>query len=115
MIGLEVDARWDGSLAILALRGEARLETVSRFETRVQEALERGAGDLLLDLGRLSFMDSASAGSLLRAQADLEARGGKLVLFGMQRVIQRLVERAGLGDRFLTAADEDAARARLGE
>jgi anti-anti-sigma factor len=111
MTGLEVEARWPEDLCILALRGEARLETVHRLDEAAAEALDKGVRALLIDCTHLAFMDSASAGSLLgiRNRAASEERG--LVLYGVPRVIQRLFERGGMSERFLTAGDEAAALA----
>lgn len=106
MTGLEVSTRWDEGTCILALRGEARLETVQRLDEVAAEVLERGAQDLLLDMTHLAFMDSASTGVLLRLRGQVGERGGSLVLFGLQRVIQRLLEHSGLKERFTCATDE---------
>ncbi len=113
MTGLEVSTRRDGSLCILELRGEARLETVSRLDDEASGALDHGAQDFIVDMTHLQFMDSASTGSLIRLGSRVEDRGGSLVLCGLRRVIQRLLERAGLQERFQTAADEEGARALL--
>jgi len=113
MTGLEVSTRWDGSLCILEMRGEARLETIGHLDDQAAGALEQGAQNVIVDLTHLLFMDSASTGSLIRLDAQVGRRGGALVLCGCRRVIQRLLERAGLQERFRTAADEPAARALL--
>ena len=113
MSGLDIDTRWDGTTCVLALHGEARLETVERFDEVAQDALTRGASAVLLDLSGLEFMDSASAGSLLGLYNEVEQRDGSLVLYGMRPVIAKLLDRAGLAERFLTADDEAGARALL--
>ena len=113
MTGLEVSARWEEGTCILALRGEARLETVQRLDDATSEVFDRGASRVLLDMTHLAFMDSASAGALLRLHQEVDGRGGSLVLFGLQRVIQRLLEHTGLQDRFTCAADEAEAREKL--
>ena len=110
MTGLEVKGNLDGTLAVLHLRGEARLETVHRLEEEASGALDSGAQDFILDLTYLNFMDSASAGTLLRLESKVTGQGGKLVLCGLQRMVQRLMERAGLKERFPCAADVKGAR-----
>lgn len=113
MTGLEVSTRWEDHTCILALKGEARLETVQRLEGAATEILDRGARHVLLDLTHLAFMDSASTGALLRLRGQVDRRGGLLVLFGMQRVIQRLLDYSGLQDRFTCAGDEAEAREKV--
>ena len=113
MTGLEVSTRWDEGTCILALVGEARLETVQRLDDATSEALDRGAQHVLLDMTHLAFMDSASTGALLRLRSQIGERDGALVLYGLQRVIQRLLEHSGLHERFTCAADEAEARAKV--
>jgi anti-anti-sigma factor len=113
MTGLEVSTRWDDDACIVTLQGEARLETVQRLDEAASEVLDRGAQHVLLDMTQLAFMDSASTGALLRLRSQMGERGGSLVLFGLQRVIRRLLEHSGLQDRFTCAADETEARAKL--
>ncbi|MDJ0522752.1 MAG: STAS domain-containing protein [Planctomycetota bacterium] len=96
MADLDLDIRWDNGLCVIALKGEARLETVSAFDAVAVEVAERGVSNVILDMQRLSFIDSASMGSMLRLHNNLEVAGGKLVLFGLQRMIERLIERLGL-------------------
>jgi anti-anti-sigma factor len=50
-----------------------------------------------LDLTGLTFLDSAGARALCQAQRSVEDCGGRLVLTGVQRPVQRVLERTGLG------------------
>jgi stage II sporulation protein AA (anti-sigma F factor antagonist) len=115
MTGLTVVRRNEGEIGFLSLKGEARVEVVHRLDDAAQKALDEGARHLLMDCSRLTFMDSASAGSFIRIERDLTSHGGTLVLYGLPRVVQRLFDAAGLADRFQTANDEATARALLPE
>jgi len=107
MRDLEVDVRWDDGVCVIAPHGEARLETIAHFDRVAEEVLERGVTKVVLDMRGLSFMDSASIGSLLRLGNQMTEAGGKLVLFGLQRMIARLIERLGLHQ--LPVVDDEAA------
>jgi anti-anti-sigma factor len=108
--GLDVVLQLDGPIGILTLAGEARQEVIHHLQEQADHALAEGVRSLILDCGRLDFMDSASTGVLLRLDKDLSARGGRLVLCAVPRVIQRLLESAGLGGRFQEAPDQPRAR-----
>jgi stage II sporulation protein AA (anti-sigma F factor antagonist) len=110
MTGLEVVLQCDGPLGILTLAGEARQEVIHHLHEQATQALGDGVRNLILDCGRLEFMDSASTGVLLRLDKDLSARGGRMVLCAVPRVIQRLLDAAGLAGRFQQAPDQDKAR-----
>jgi anti-anti-sigma factor len=113
MSGLEVSAVWDEDRCLLCLQGEARVETLADLKRVEREIEERGARAVLVDMARVTFMDSASTGSMLRLHQRTHDRGGRLVMYALPRLIERLFDRLGLGDTFLVAADESAARALL--
>ena len=112
MSGLQVDTTWADDHCAIALVGEARLETIEMFDELEREIESRGLLAVLVDLGGVQFMDSASTGSLLRLHARMEERGGKLVMHSLPRMIQRLFERLGLRQLHL-APDAAAAHDRL--
>ncbi len=112
--GLDPTYRVDGDIGIVSLNGEMRVESIPGFDGAVEQARAEGGLHLLLDLSRLAFMDSASAGALLRIKRDQDELGGQLVLFGLQRMVARLIDAAGLGTQFHVAADEEAARIIVG-
>ncbi len=90
------------------------MELVPRLQGAVDDACEQGARDLILDMSRLRFMDSASAGELLRIKNRVAKNEGRLVLVGLRSVVQRLMDAAGLHEQFTIAPDEEAARLYLG-
>jgi anti-anti-sigma factor len=113
MTGLQIRHEVDGDVGVLELRGEARLEVIAHLDEEARAARAEGARHLLLDCAGLGFMDSASAGALVRIEADLAGGGGKLVLVALPRVARRVLEASGLGDRFAAAPDLAAARTLL--
>ena len=113
MSGLTVTTRAGGSVAVLELNGEARREVVSELESATAEALDGGARHLLLDFSRLEFMDSASAGVLLRITKTSKDAGGRCIIYGVRSVVERLLGAMGLDEHFEISSDESTARARL--
>ena len=110
---LEIRSRRDGSVGIVALGGEARLERVSALRSEVASLRAAGAKSLILDLSSLTFADSASVGALLDLQRTTAAAGGKMVLVGCPPRLRRQMEDMGLAGRFAMSADEASARKSL--
>lgn len=113
MSDLGVTTNFNGALCTIRVSGEARLETARAFETAAAEIAERDATQVIVDMRALDFMDSASAGMLLRLQAQLREREGVLVLFGLRRMVSRLLERTGLESQFQCVETEAEALALL--
>jgi anti-sigma B factor antagonist len=55
----EIASELDAGTARLSLLGELDLATAPQLEQSVGEALAQGAGEILIDLSRLSFIDSS--------------------------------------------------------
>ena len=113
MTGLEVSTRSEGPIGVLVLMGEARVEGIPTLEEAVDRVRDQGAQSLLLDLTGLSFMDSASAGTLMRVSQELKTHDGRMVLYGVPRLISRMIDAAGLTAVFDVVPDEGAARSLL--
>ena len=77
------------------LNGELDAHTA----TSLSQALnELPAGDVIIDLAEVSFVDSSGLRVLLDATNRARAAGGDLVIFRPQASIRRLIEISGLKD-----------------
>jgi anti-anti-sigma factor len=97
-------------VATVRLEGEMDLAATDAVRAVVDGAPGRG---LILDLEAVTFVDSAILKELLRARAELSARGVRLVLAGAPRTVRRLLELTRTAELFETAADADEAQRRL--
>ena len=72
-------------------------EIDSQSAARLSEALStRPSGNLVLDIGAVSFIDSSGLQSVIDATNRLRAAGGDLTLRHPSRVVTRLIEITGL-------------------
>ncbi len=110
MSDLQVKTKRDDDLGILGVTGEVRTEIAFELYAAAQALVDEGAKHLLVDLGAVRFMDSASLATLIRLDSELKKASGRLVLFTPSKPVRRVLEHSGLGDRFLVADDEAAAR-----
>jgi anti-anti-sigma factor len=113
MADLQVTSQREQDVGILHVNGEVRLEIGESLHAAGQGLLSDGVRNLLVDLGGVTFMDSASLGVLIRLAQEVEVDDGRIVLYDLSRIVRRLLDHAGLGERFVVAVDEAAARALL--
>ncbi len=85
-----------GGEAHLALRGELDCSSAPELRSRIGEVLAAGAGAVVVDLARLSFIDAAGLGVLIGAERQLRERNGHLDLRRVPRPVQRVLEVAGV-------------------
>jgi anti-anti-sigma factor len=95
------DAPAPAGVVLLDLAGELDLAAAPALRGRVDAA----EGALVLDFTHATFIDSAVLQELLRARAELSARGVRFMLAAVPRPVQRLLELTRTAELFVVAAD----------
>lgn len=78
--------------AVLTLEGDADLHSANELNARLGAAIDSGAVLLVVDLSRVTFIDSMALGVLLEAMKLLRARGGALRIVGPRPDVRRIFE-----------------------
>ena len=104
-----------GRTGVVMPVGRLDLDSSARVKSEVRACLADGCLDLLLDLRRVEFINSAGLGSLVSVLKDVRAAGGRLVLCGLAPYILELFEVTHLADVFAIAASEEEGRAMLAQ
>jgi anti-anti-sigma factor len=96
---LSIDEQRDGDRRTLLLAGELDMATAPELEQRAQRACADQAGELVLDLTKLDFVDSAGLNALLKVRAICEDSRCDFLLTPGTKPVQRLFEVTRLIDR----------------
>jgi anti-anti-sigma factor len=92
---LQVQVHWDGVVATVTVSGELDLTTASGLSERLLKVAEDHPERLVLDLGRLVFVDVAGARALDSAFKALEAEC-PVILRGPRPSARKVFRLAGL-------------------
>ena len=86
-----------GDVRIVRVR-EAKLTypTLSSFFGEVRQLVEDGARKVVIDLGPVTYIDSASIGCLMDIRRMLQDKGGVLRLSGLQPRVETMVSMTGV-------------------
>jgi anti-sigma B factor antagonist len=111
-----VDDRDDAT--VIALDGELDLASAPDLaDVAARRLADRTASDvpvnLILDLSKLTFCDSAGLRVFVRYRSELEATGGRFVLAAPQAIVRRVLEVSGLVEFFGCYSTVDEARSAL--
>jgi anti-sigma B factor antagonist len=98
-------------VVLLVLGGELDLASAPELREHLEAAMDEGARRVVLDLAEVEFMDSSMLKELLRANAELETGGAKLVLAGPQPPTRRLLDLTRTTDLFEITDDRASALA----
>ncbi|SHF99670.1 anti-anti-sigma factor [Jatrophihabitans endophyticus] len=101
MSSLSLSARRENGTAVLSLDGELDLATVPALrDTALAELGEPGTATLVLDLARLTFLDSTGIGCWIELRNHAEGAGKELALRAVPAAARRTVTIAGLAPVF---------------
>ncbi len=89
---MQIKVRKADNVLIVSIDG--RLDTVSapEFQRKIEELLDQGEKDVLLDLGDLQYVSSAGLRSILVGAKKAKMLGGGLSCCGLQPLVRKIFE-----------------------
>jgi anti-sigma B factor antagonist len=106
---LEVESEERDGLVHVSLRGELDLSTVGKVDDELQR-WEGSSQDLVLDLSRLTFLDSTGLRCVVRADERAKEDGRRLVVVKGPEAVQRVFEITRLQERLELVDDASSVR-----
>ena len=90
---MKLDERESGDVTILTITGEITLSAGGdvQLKDKIQSLLQQGRRKILLDLGNVSYVDSAGLGQLVQATVTASKNGGKLKLLNLTKRLNDLL------------------------
>lgn len=83
---------------VVRCSGSIDIENAPRFREALASGLRSGRHRLVVDLSRVTFMDSAGIGAIVSVRDQLQ-RGARMLVRARDGRIRMLLEMAGLGSR----------------
>jgi anti-sigma B factor antagonist len=105
---LTITVRSERGVVIAAVTGEIDMSTVAPLRERLFELADSG-GTLIIDLNRVTFIDSAGLGALVGTARRAAEHGGSLHAVCAQRQTRKLLWLTGVDRRIPLAATVDGA------
>jgi anti-sigma B factor antagonist len=105
---LSIAVRSERGAVIAAVTGEIDISTVATLRDRLFELADAG-GTLIVDLNRVTFIDSAGLGALVGTARRVAEHGGSLHAVCSQRQTRKLLWMTGVDRRIPLAATVDGA------
>lgn len=94
---------------VLPLDGEIDLHVSPRVAVSLTQMTQRKVDPLVVDLSRVSYIDSSGLAVLIQTMQHVEEYGGKFALVGLQENVRSIFEIARLDQVFRIFPDVDAA------
>lgn len=109
---MDIDVRSQGSAKVIKLRGRLSLgETVDRLRATLENLLDSGDNQLVMDLQELTTVDSSGIGLLTRFLTNAKQQGGSMKLVNPSKFVVQTLKLVGLLSLFETYPDAQSATA----
>jgi anti-anti-sigma factor len=97
-IQLALSTRYEGRATVIGVTGELDILTVSKLITRLDDAIRRRHGDVVIDLNEAEFIDSMGLHALLNVQRRLIRLARALVVICPPGAVRNAIELARLAE-----------------
>ena len=98
---------------VLPLEGEIDLHVSPRVAAALGVMIEQKPQRLVVDLSKVTYIDSSGLAVLIEGMQNVEAYGGKFILAGIQENVKPIFEIARLDQVFIIFPHVDAALAAI--
>jgi anti-sigma B factor antagonist len=88
--------RTEQDTAVIALEGEVDIYSAPQFKEALLAGIEDGATTIIVDLGRVTFIDSTALGVLVSGAKRVRPKNGRLDIVCTDENITRIFEITGL-------------------
>jgi anti-sigma B factor antagonist len=107
---MHIETADDGRVTVVSVEGDLILGTPEiSFKRTIDELLEKGHVNLLVDLQRVSYVDSTGLGALVRALTESSKEGGQTKLLHAGPRLRKLLEITKLSSIFEIYDDREQA------
>ena len=96
---------------VFPLQGDIDLHVSPAVTESLNAMIKKKPERIVIDLSRVTYIDSAGIAALILAMQEVEAYGGKFFLSDVQETIRSILEASRLGRLFWIFPDVDAALA----
>lgn len=96
--------------AIVHVNGKIIGATVTQFRNEIEQQLQHGNNNLIIDLTDVPLLDSTALGVIIITLQILQRSGGKLVLLNPQKAVSSVLEVTRLTSILEVYESEEAAR-----
>lgn len=105
---IEGDGEMTVAPAMWAIRahGEVDIHSAEKLAAQLDAVIDQGALLVMLDLDRVTFLDSSGLRAIARAGERLKERNGRLLIEGASGAVARVLEITGLLEHYAVGTDQ---------
>jgi len=95
---MTIEIRKEGAFVVLTPAGDIGPDSSVSLEQRLKEQIQSGENRFILDMGRVTYIDSSGIGALVRGVRLLKGRSGSLTLVRCEPHVESVLRLVHLQD-----------------
>ncbi|WP_306145272.1 STAS domain-containing protein [Roseibium sp. MMSF_3412] len=107
---MNIEIYRENAVCIVRPAGRIDLATLDEFESSLRALIETAPAQLLVDMGRVTFLAGAGLGVLLATAMTLKGHAGYMGVFGVSGPVREVFEVSGFASVLDLHPDELSAR-----
>jgi len=112
---MEIETLVSGDVTVVAVSGDIDATTVADLHAVFNDLVDRGAQNYVIDLSRVTFMDSSGLAALAKLYKQVRIGHGDVRLCSLPPEMRRIIELTRFDRVFAIFDDRDAAIASFSE
>ncbi len=93
---MELISEEKNGVLVVCVKGDIDLNSNVEFKKFVNEKIDNGCNELIIDFSGIEYIDSSGLGTLLTAKKKVSKNQGDIVLFGLSDTIKTLFKMSKL-------------------
>jgi anti-anti-sigma factor len=97
---MEITTRDYNRVNVIRVEGRIDASTAPQFEKKIQEYIETGRRNIVIEMDGTDFLSSAGVRTLISSQKALKPKGGKLAIAQASQRVLEVIDLAGMRPLF---------------
>lgn len=89
---MEINRRESGEIVIFDINGEIDLYNAPEIKDKIKEEMNKGKVNIIINLDKVSYIDSSGIGVLISSLSNLKKVGGALKLINVYASVRKVFE-----------------------
>jgi anti-anti-sigma factor len=103
---MEISSKINGDVAIINLHGRLDMMSAADLKNASREFVNRGGCKLILNMGKVDFINSSGLGTLVSLLKDVRSANGKMKLINLAPYVKEIFDITQLSNIFEICDDE---------
>lgn len=104
---MEIKVKKRAQKVVLALSGSLDIHSSLDFKTALEEHVSEESPEVIIEMGKVVYLDSSGIGILIKALNHVQGVQGKLSVANLQPAIEKIFKVSGLTSYFDILSPED--------